>query len=625
MEEYWRSGAPGFFVQPPLGAGLDPVYVVTPPSKKGTSAAKAWAKRAFFELVLHNWPYAKAAEGIGYSIKSSWEKWSQEDPEWASKVRELRNSGVSWEYPDMSNVTFADFVWRYFGFRLSAHQQQIAEALADPFGRIVEILGHPESGKSTMVSLWYVCYRIAQNPDIRVALVSKNGDQAEALLERVKRYLTDRSLFVGKEGNLVDDFNGWKSETGEGMWRQDRIFVRHRRSGERDPTIQALGIGKLIYGTRIDLLILDDALVIDNQISETMRTKLDNWFTGEVRSRANRGQTVINGTRLLPFDLYGVWKKRWKGLKTFRLIVIPAILDEFTDEERASWPEYWDLEGKLIEDPIMGSVFRPGLRDVRAEFATHPARWKLVWQQEDLEDTESVFRTDHMEKAYALGANFSLGTVLDHEILILGADPATTGRAFTVLLAFDPSTRVRRVVDLFVRSGLGATGIRSSLFYQFWDRYRDHRVQYSAVETNFCPTLMGDEAFMARANQAGTIVVDHKTLARGHKPGAKWDEEYGVSALASLFGNGLIAFPSLTELDKEQLRPLVEDLLAFPFSQEQDGAIALWVANGVAAQARHEKVDQAIVMERRGVPPIIRQRGAARQNLAEAASRYARR
>jgi hypothetical protein len=626
IETYWRSGVPGFFVNPPLGSGLDPVHIVNPPDKKGTTAYKAWAKRAFYEIVRHGWSYSRAAEGLGYSLKASWEKWSLEDLEWAQRVRAVRESGAEWQYPDMSAVSFETFVWRYFGIRLSEHQRKIVVALEDPMGRIVQVLGHPESGKSTLVTLWYVLYRIAKNPNIRIAIVSKNGEQADALLERVKRYLTERQLYEGKEGNLIDDFNGWKPEAGDGLWQASRIFVRHRTSGERDPTAQSLGIGKLIYGTRLDLLILDDALVTDNQLSPTMRAKLDNWFTGEVRSRASRGQTVINGTRLLPFDLYGVWKKRWKGLKTYRLVVIPALLDEFTEEERPSWPEYWLLEGALVEDPIEGEVYRPGLRDIRTEFSGNPLRWKLVWQQEDIEETEAIFRQDHIDRAFDLGAGFSLGQVLDHEILILGVDPATTGRAFALLIAFDPSSRVRRVVDIFVRSNLGATGIRHNLFYQFWERYRDHRVQFSAVETNFAPTLMGDESFLERARAAGTIVVDHKTLGRGHKPGSKWDEEYGVAALASLFGNGLIAFPSRTDEDKEKLRPLIEDLLAFPFSEEQDGAIALWVANGVAGQARHEVMDQVASAYRRGVPPIIRQRTGMRNTLAAATTnRYGRR
>lgn len=620
IETYWRSGVPGFFVKPPIGSGLDPVYVVNPPDTKGTSAYKAWAKRAFFELVQHGWSYSKAAEGLGYTLKASWEKWSLEDLQWAQRVRSVRESGAEWSYPDMSNVTFEAFVWRYFGVRLSAHQKKIADELADPMGRIVQILGHPESGKSTLITLWYVLYRIARNPNVRIAIVSKNGEQANALLDRVKRHLTERHLYDGKEGNLIDDFNGWKPVGDEaGEWQASRFVVRHRTSGERDPTVQALGIGKLIYGTRLDLLILDDALVTDNQMSPTMRTKIDNWFTGEVRSRANKGQTIINGTRLLPFDLYGVWKKRWKGLATYRLVTIPALLDEFTEDERPSWPEYWSLQGGLIEDPIEGEVYRPGLHDIRTEFAGNPLRWKLVWQQEDVEETEAIFRQDHIDKAFDLGANFSLGTVLDHEILILGVDPATTGRAFSVLLAFDPSTRVRRVVDIFVRSNLGATGIRHNLFYQFWEEYRDHRVQFSAVETNFAPTLLGDDAFMERAKSAGTIVVDHRTVGRGHKPGSKWDEEYGVAAMASLFGNGLIAFPSRTEADRERLRPLIEDLLAFPFSEEQDGAMALWVANGVAGQARHDVIDQYASAQRRGVPPIVRQRAGIRQNLADAA------
>lgn len=628
VENLWASATQGFFVTPPAGQGLEAVYLPNPPAKKGTSIAKAWAKRAFLELVRHGYSYSAAAKALGYEYKQSWEKWSKEDPEWADIVRAQRTSGGVWNYPDMSNVSFQDFVLRYFGLEFAPHQREIAGALTDPMGRIVQILGFPESGKSTMVILWYVLWRLARDPDIRIAIVSKNQTKAKDLLARVKTYLTERHLYDNKEGNLIDDFNGWRPPHGDAEWSATQIFVRHRRSGERDPSIQALGIGSLIYGTRIDLLIMDDALVQDNQLSETSRHNLDTWFTGEVRSRALHGQIVINGTRLLPFDLYGVWKKRYKGLKYYRLVVIPAILDEHSDTERPSWPQKWSLEGYMGEDPFGDPVYIQGLRDLRSELSDNPQRWKLVYQQEDVEETEAVFQQRHIDAAIELGANYSLGQVFDHEVLILATDPATTGRAAAVLLAFDPETRVRRVVDIFVGYSLGGTGIRNELHFHFWDKYRDHRVQFTAPEINFVPTLMADESFTDRAQAAGTILLDFRTVGRGHQPGNKWDQEYGIAAMASLFGSGLVAFPSRTPEDLERLKPLMEDLLAWPWAEQSDAAIAFWIANTVAtAQGRYNKVDQVSAAQRRGVPSIVMQRAGIRQSMqdAQAARRSARR
>jgi hypothetical protein len=630
IQQAWGEGK-GFYAAPPPGLGLESVYLPNAPGRRGTTLYKEWAKLCFTELIRHGYNYSQAAEQLGYKYEQSWQRWKEEDKEWAEEIRRIRNDADTggWTYPDLSQMTFSQFCKRYFNVDLAAHQLEMEEALTDPMARLVQILGFPESGKSTLVSLWYVLYRLAQNPNLRVALVAKSSQKAEDMLTRVKRYLTERHLYEGCEGNLIDDFRGWKpTHTDDRQWSQKQIFIRHRTSGERDPSIQALGIGKHIYGSRLDLLILDDALVTDNQITETMRMRIDQWFTNEARSRAQKGQTVINGTRLLPFDLYGQWKKSFAKLRTYRLVKMPAILEEYTENERSAWPEYHDLTGRMVYNESTGDEeYVPGLQDIRAEISSRsPARWKLVYQQEDIEETESVFLQRHIDAAFDLGAEYSLGQVFDHEVLILGVDPATTGRAAAILLAFDPSTRVRRVVDIFVGERLGAVGIRNDLFYRFWEKYRDHRIQLSVIETNFVPTLLSDEAFQQRAEVAGTTLMGQWTGGFGNRRGAKWDEEYGIGALASKFSSGLIAFPGRTEADRAAMQPLIDDMIVFPYAEPTgDALIALWVAEGVAGQARHAKVDQVAAMDRRGIPGVVRERlNADRGNRALVASRHGR-
>lgn len=594
------------------------VWLPDPPKKKGTSDYRAWAMECFLELVRNGYNFSQAAERVGYDYQW-WYRNRKIDPQWEAEVLEAANGETPTDTPDLSKMGFADFCREYGGFELAEHQTWIDEALADPMGRLVLILGHPESGKSTLVSLWYVLYRIAQDPDIRIALVSKSSPKAQDLLTRVKRYLTEPHLYEETPRNLIKDFNGFKPTHGDMQWSADQIYIRQRTSGERDPTIQALGIGKQIYGARLDLLILDDALVLDNQITELQRDRLDNWFTNEARSRVQRGQTVVNGTRLFPFDLYGQWQKSWQENRLFRQVVIPAMYDEWTPEERVNWPEYWTLDGyDIVEEMPDGEKvvtgYQPGMRDIRSEImARDPDRWRLVYQQEPVEESENVFRQQHVDNAFDLGASRRLGQVMPRELLFLGVDPATTGRAAAVVIAFDPETRVRTVVDLFVGSRLGATGIRQKLIYQFWEKYKDHGIAATIIETNFAPTLLGDDSFRSRADAVGTKIVDHKTVGRGSKRGSKWDEEYGIMSLAPLFSTGLMAFPGATPEDRSALQPLIDDMLVFPWADVQDALIALWVAEGEARSGlRYNPVRQQQAMKRRNVPPIVRQRAGAR-------------
>jgi hypothetical protein len=506
-----------------------------------------------------------------------------------------------------------EFCELYAGFTLAKHQIEIAAALEDQLAKLVLVLGHPESGKSTLISLWYALYRIGQNPDARIALVTKNLTKAQDLLTRIKRYMTEEHLYDNSPRNLIEDFNGFKPAHGEMDWSQDQIMIKHRRSGERDPTVQALGIGKQIYGSRLDYLILDDALVQDNQISETTRERIDNWFDSEARSRAQRGQTVVNGTRLLPQDLYGQWKKAWRDHRLFRSVIIPAIQNEYTEQEEVTWPEYWTLEGYDIMQELDGEQVavghQMGMRDIRSSILSkRPDRWRLVYQQEDVEEDSNIFLQAHIDKAFELGEGRPMGKVYPHERLILGVDPATTGRAASILLAVDPTTRVRHVVDIFVGRALGATGVRQELLYHFWEKYKamNHPVDLTVIETNFAKTLLGDETLLARAEAAGTQLVDHHTNSTGRR--GKWDEEYGISALAPLFGAGLIAFPNAGVDDRSRLEPLIEDLLVFPWSDIQDCVMALWVANTNAVMDFSMPPPLEEQQRLRGVPGIIRRR-----------------
>lgn len=599
---------------PPQGQGLPDVWIPKAPSKKGTSAYKAWAQENFIQLLKHGYNYSQAAERLGYTYKW-WSKLSAEDKEWANAARDIvSGAAVKWEVPDLSQMPFGEFVERYAGFTLAEHQLRIEEALMDPFAKIVLILGHPESGKSTLVSLWYVLYNLSRKLDSRTALVTKNSTKAQDLLTRIKRYLTEEHLYDDAPRNLIEDFNGFKPLHGDLEWSQDQIFTRHRMSGERDASVQALGLAKLIYGSRLDYLILDDALVQDNQISEVTRERIDNWFDSEARSRAQRGQTIVNGTRLIPQDLYGQWKKAWADNRLFRGVYIPAILDEYTENERPSWPEYWTLDGYDVYEEINGEQhatgYQMGLRDIRETIvAKNPDRWRLVYQQEDVEIGSNIFTPAHVDAALELGAHRRLGQVFPHERLILGIDPATTGRAAAIVLAVDPTTRVRTVVDIFVGSGLGASGVRQDLMYQFWERYRaaENPIGVTVVETNFVKTLLGDESLLARAAAAGTQIVDHHTSGSGKR--GKWDEEYGIAMLAPLFGGGLMAFANAAPDDRARLQPLIDDMLVFPWSDTQDAVIALWVANLEAANQSILPINQSNAMKRRGVPPVVQRRG----------------
>lgn len=596
---------------------LPDVYLPPPPGNKGTAAWKTWAKEAFVELLRNGFNIQDAVNFLGVS-RGWYEKNAERDPDWKQLTQDVRSGddperSSDQDWPDISWMSYSQFAHDYLGLSVFPHQEPIVEALEDGSINKTIVTGFPESGKSTHVSLGYILYRICLNPDLRVALVSKSQTKAEDLLRRLKRYMTEEHLYDETERNLIQDFKGFKpgSHTSH-RWDQEQITIRQRRSGERDPTVQALGVGAQIYGARIDLLVLDDALTLENQLTPERRSKIDSWFLQEASSRAHKGEIIVVGTRVHPEDNFKSWLDAWEDDPHAAFVKIPAIVGD-GDEEQSSWPDYWPLDGQTLWDDFNKMErYQKGMRDIRKEMEALGAwRWRLVYQQEDVSLDASVFSQEAIDRALDLGKHRTLGQVEPHEILILGVDPATTGRAAAILMAYDPRSRVRTVVDLFVGDRLGAQGVRDRLLYHFWNKYKPQR---TLVEVNYAPTLLADEVLKSRAEAAGTLLLGHTTVGRGHKRGNINDEEYGIGAMAPLFAGGMFALPSATPEDRNRLQPLLDDLSSFPYGEAKDALVGLWVAEGeVRMVAAHEPTTDDII-EGRNLPPVIARRLKNRRN-----------
>jgi hypothetical protein len=258
----------------------------------------------------------------------------------------------------------------------------------------------------------------------------------------------------------------------------------------------------------------------------------------------------------------------------------------------------------MVMDDVQGrEIYQKGMRDIRKEMEGLGSwRWRLVYQQEDVGLDATIFSRDILDEALERGQYRSLGQVEPHEVLVLGIDPAITGRAAAVLVAYDPRSRVRTVVDLFVGDSLGATGVRSKLMYEFWEKYSPQR---TLIEVNYAPTIMGDDVLKARAVAAGTVLLPHKTLGAGRKRGSINDEEYGIAALAPLLRGGMYAFPSATPADRRRLEPLLQDMEGFPFREEKDALVGLWICEGEMAVLGTPRPNLDRVARARNLPPRV--------------------
>jgi hypothetical protein len=131
----------------------------------------------------------------------------------------------------------------------------------------------PDHAKSTCFSVNYPTYQIVKDPNTRGAIISKTGNLARQFLGAVKNRLTNPRYSELQKAFAPE--GGFEGES----WTQSAIFVGGRDSGEKDPTLQALGMGAAVYGARLDWVVLDDCIDTSNahRFEEQMQ-----WLSTEV-------------------------------------------------------------------------------------------------------------------------------------------------------------------------------------------------------------------------------------------------------------------------------------------------------------------------------------------------------
>jgi hypothetical protein len=442
----------------------------------------------------------------------------------------------------------------------------------------------PEHAKSMTVSIDYITYRICTDPNIRIKVVSKTREMAKEFLYAVKQRLTSPSYSELQRRYAPAD--GFKATSDK--WTADAIYLE-RDSGEKDPTLQALGIGGQIYGARADLIILDDTVTLSNANEYEKQIR---WIQQEVLTRVGpTGKILVVGTRVDPIDLYREIRNpdRYpEGESPWTYLAMPAVL-EF-DDVPSKWVTLWPHSDRPwandMAEPDEGGFYPrwDGTRLKQRRGLLDPKTWAMVYQQQDVQ-SESVFSPETVRGSVngmrACGP-FIAGAVGHPKettgfYTVCGLDPAMSGDTFGVVVSADRTTKKRYLLDASRMPAPTPQRIRE-LIMTWTDRYKP---QAWVIEKNaFQLFLTQDEAINGFLASRGVRLISHYT---GNN---KMDLEYGVASLGPLFGQvdqagKFIKGTSLLELprsDNEGVKALIEQLITWSpgTKNKQDGPMALW-------------------------------------------------
>ena len=561
------------------------------------------AKRVILSGVAEGMTIEAATASAGKSYKT-YEYYRRTDKNFCDKIDRTRLGLKDKNYAssDVHDLTFAEFRQRYLHSRTFPHQQNLIDVIEgrepgwlhpsmkyEPGLANNRILLNipPNHAKSMTVTVDYVTWQVCQNPNFRVLIVSQTQQLAADFLYAIKQRLTHPNYEALQQAYAAGV--GFNSKTAS--WQATRVTFGDelRESSEKDPNIEAVGIGGQIYGKRADMIIVDDAVTLKNANEFEKQIR---WLTQDVRSRLNpTGKLIIVGTRVTAIDLYKELRSEDRypgGLVPWKYLAMPALLETHEDPEK--WVTLWPASDAPFDGQMESDKDEDGLyprwngRNLYNERqAMDASTWALVYQQQDISD-DAIFdpvcvrgSIDGMRKAGRLVPGHpGHPRDLSGFSVICGLDPAMVGDTAVVCYAIDRVSHKRYIVDAIKITRPTPAAIRQLIF--------DWTSLYSPsewiVEKNaFQSFLTQDEGIRANLASRGVLLREHHTGTN------KWDSGFGVASMSTLFGtkqhdgkhhrDNLIHLPSD---QTENVKALIEQLITWtPTTKgKTDLVMALW-------------------------------------------------
>lgn len=584
------------------------------PADKGFSTARA--KEIYLEAIAKGATSQVALNATGRTSLKTVENWRATDKDFARKADDIRFQRKSQKDRGVQKVNatldFASWRKKFLDQETYPHQHAWVDIIegrgytprkgeswepADPTRVIINV--PPYHAKSQTITVEYALYRICMNPNIRIVIVSKARDLARRFLYQIKLYMTSHQYAELQMAYAPE--GGFKPGRDAGAtWGADKIYVSGIDADQKDPTVQALGMGSAIYGTRSDLIIMDDCIVGSNAAQYEQQI---NWLESEVENRGRDGQILIIGTRLAPKDMYSELRngdRYLSGTTPWSYLRQPAVL-EFDDDPK-NWKTLWPYTTKPLDtgqEPEENGMYSawPGERMARERNKKPPRIWSLVYQQENVSEDAifhpvcvmgSVNRSRKPGPLHA-GAMGHPRNGMEGQYIVASMDPAMSGDNFTLVEAVDKADGRRRLLNAWVKTSPTPAYIRDMIK----SVTEDFGVHEWVIEQNaFQLFLVYDEDIQRYCQQRGVRITPHYTSRN------KQDPDFGVASMAPLFGNlkqhadgvrsgldhdgtNLIELPDPDM--SEGVKQLIEQLTTWEPGRlgkdlKQDGPMALWFA-----------------------------------------------
>lgn len=253
------------------------------------------------------------------------------------------------------------------------------QAFAEGKIKKLMVLMPPQHGKSELTTRLFPGYLLGRNPELKIVMATYSQTIASNFNRSMQRYIDTEEydkIFPGTKLNLSQIF---KTNV-DGYTRTTEKFdvIKHKGS------VKTVGVGGSLTSEPADVVIIDDPLKDREEAnSETIRTKLYEWYTDVVKTRMHNGsQQLIIQTRWHEKDLAG------------------RLLEEDNDWDIVKLPAIKTKEVQVYDTRQVGAALWPGKHSLERLLEVkqkNEVTFNSLYQQNPRPNTEILVYKDWVQ------------------------------------------------------------------------------------------------------------------------------------------------------------------------------------------------------------------------------------
>ena len=268
-----------------------------------------------------------------------------------------------------SETYFAQSVFRYI---TAEHHKKMIGHISDTHQTL--ILAPRGCGKTKICDQSHIAFKILNNPNERLLLLSDSHSHGTRFLNTIKAVLTTSPIVKKYYGDIIGS-----------KWTDMEITTSLRTDESlTEASVTATGIyGSYVTSGHFTEIVCDDLITFENSASLLQRTRMEDRFkTTLLPTLLPNAPIRVIGTRYHFNDLYGFLIKTLN----YEKLILPAIIDMGTPNERSIWPDFMPLHSKVVN-----GVKIKGLYEIKEDIGS--LIFGLQFQNDTkLQESGSIFK-----------------------------------------------------------------------------------------------------------------------------------------------------------------------------------------------------------------------------------------